>query len=155
MMANKENKSQVVKLFPFPSWKNTHMSIYALSSTQQLPCCCQTLTKCFKTPPPSPNPRLPSTLAASWGERCHVFSALLSTPLCFQKERRKWVFDMHPCVPAGHRGKDIFRALGGCMYECAHVGSWMCVKKSKKGNKSWMQRGTTRGSPGVKRQEVS
>lgn len=47
---------------------------------------------------------------------------------------------MNLCAPAGHRREDIFRAFGGCVYLCVHVGTWMCVKKCKEGNKSWMQR---------------
>ena len=64
---------------------------------------------------------------------------------------------MYPRAPAGHRRHDIVRLLSGSVYLCVHVGMCVCVcvKKCKEGNKSWMHRGTTGGSPGVRRQEVS
>lgn len=49
---------------------------------------------------------------------------------------------MYPRSPAGRWHEDAFRA-------------WDALEDVKKGNRSWMHTGTTRGSTGVRRQEVS
>lgn len=149
--AKKANKSQL-KLGPV-SHLRTHMRPYApcptaTAITPQLP----DTDQVFENTPTLSEPWLPLKVK---GAMCFQ--------LCFQSPsvlKQRGENGSLTCIRVFLRPQwhEYLRGTGWMhvfLCQCVHVCSWMSVKKSKEGSKSWMQRGTTWGSPGVKRQEVS
>lgn len=110
----------------FPSCENTHTPIAV--QYHQLACCCQTLTKCFKTPHilcwtrSHPHLLLPVWPTKVKGAMCFQLYLWPPTPLpCLNKKKKKWekktcLWHVSPfsCGPLARGCLQGMGRIGGC-----------------------------------------